>query len=325
MSDFSTLRATVKRGALLTVANWPVVLVQFAAESTFKLLVGVPVVGGALLVALALGRDITDLAGQDPRAVVASVGAALFEYPTAFASFVVALLIMLAGGSVLLFLAKGGTVTILAAGESGVGRAGAPVGFDTFRRAHAFSSDRFLDGARTMFRRYLRLGLTLFAVYLLTGVAYLAAVFGSYQVISGNGLLVGWTLVAVVSTSALIVWITLVNLMYLLFQMVMAVEACGLRAARRHVAGFLRAHLRDVGVVFVAVLGMVVLATAASLLATTSLGLISFVPLVGLAVLPLQAAAWLVRELVFQFLGLSALGAYLTLYRAPRPAMVPRA
>jgi hypothetical protein len=56
-------------------------------------------------------------------------------------------------------------------------------------------------------------------------------------------------------------------------------------------------------------------ATIVSLIATTSLGLIAFVPLAGLAVVPLQLLAWLFRGLVFQYLGLSALCAYVTLYR----------
>jgi hypothetical protein len=38
--------------------------------------------------------------------------------------------------------------------------------------------------------------------------------------------------------------------------------------------------------------------------------LIAFVPLVGLAVFPLQLAALLVRGLAFEYLGLTALGAY---------------
>jgi hypothetical protein len=38
------------------------------------------------------------------------------------------------------------------------------------------------------------------------------------------------------------------------------------------------------------------------------------VPLVGLAVFPLQIAALLLRGLVFEYLGITALGAYLTLY-----------
>ena len=48
-----------------------------------------------------------------------------------------------------------------------------------------------------------------------------------------------------------------------------------------------------------------------SLLATAALGLIAFVPFVGLAVLPLQLLAWMFRGVVFQFLGLTSIGAYL--------------
>jgi hypothetical protein len=40
------------------------------------------------------------------------------------------------------------------------------------------------------------------------------------------------------------------------------------------------------------------------------------VPFAGLAVIPLQIAAWLIRGLVFQYLSLTALGAYLSEYRA---------
>ncbi len=38
-------------------------------------------------------------------------------------------------------------------------------------------------------------------------------------------------------------------------------------------------------------------------------------PFVGLAVLPLQLLAWVFRGVVFQFLGLTSIGAYLRLYR----------
>jgi hypothetical protein len=56
----------------------------------------------------------------------------------------------------------------------------------------------------------------------------------------------------------------------------------------------------------------------ASILATTALGLIAFVPLVGLAALPLQLIAWLLRGLVFEFVGLTALAAYVHVYRSMR-------
>ena len=69
---------------------------------------------------------------------------------------------------------------------------------------------------------------------------------------------------------------------------------------------------------FVVVVALVVAATFASALAWSGVGLIAFVPLVGLAVFPLQLAALLVRGLVFEYLGLTALGAYVTLYLATR-------
>jgi hypothetical protein len=66
--------------------------------------------------------------------------------------------------------------------------------------------------------------------------------------------------------------------------------------------------------VFGVVRALVVAAMLASALAWSGVGLIAFVPLVGLAVFPLQIAALLVRGLVFEYLGLTALGAYVTLY-----------
>lgn len=316
MTHFASLRATLKRGAIVTAANWPVVVIQFIADSTFKLLIGVPVVGGALLVALALGRDLRELLAGDLRDIVAAVAGTLMAHPGAFAGFLCALGVMLAGGSVLMFLVKGGTVAVLSGGEAAAGPVERPpVRLAAMGRAAHYSIDRFLSGAARYFRRYLRLGLVLFAVYIVSGGVYLAVVFGGYAAIDDTAAVLGWTVVAAVSSSALLVWITVVNLVYLLLQMIIAVEDCGVRAAIGRLGRFLRARGRDVAAVFLVVLALVVVATVASLLATTGLGLISFVPLIGLAVFPLQAAAWLVRGLVFQYLGLTALGAYLALYR----------
>lgn len=316
MSDFATLKATLKRGALVTAANWPVILVQFVCESTVKLLLGVPVVGGVLLVALALGRDISDLVAGDVREVVTVVGATLFEQPMAFASFVLAIAIALAGGGVLGFLVKGGTVSVMAAGERGAGTIEQlPIRLPALARASGYSVEAFLGGCRRLFRRYLRLGLALFAVYVLSGGLYLAVVFGGYRAVADSGFAVGWTVVAAVCSVVLLLWITVVNLLYLLLQMTVAIADCSVRTAVRLVVAFLEQRGRDVGIVFLLLFGFVVLATAASLVATAGLSLVSFVPLVGFAAFPLQAVAWLVRGLVFQYLGLTALGAYLALYR----------
>jgi hypothetical protein len=97
--------------------------------------------------------------------------------------------------------------------------------------------------------------------------------------------------------------------------MVIAVEDVSVREGMRQVARFIQTSLREIAGIFGVVLVLVVLATAASILATAGLGLIAFVPLAGLAVIPLQVAAWLLRGFVFEYLALTALGAYLTQYR----------
>ena len=137
-------------------------------------------------------------------------------------------------------------------------------------------------------------------------------------------LIIGWTFIAALAAALLVVWITLVNLLYLLLQIAMAVEGVG---ARRRLRARWRAssapEFRELAGVFVVVLALVVAATLASALAWSGVGLIAFVPLVGLAVFPLQLAALLLRGLVFEYLGLTALGAYVTLYHrhaAQRPA-----
>ena len=55
------LKASLKRGAFIAAANWPLIAVQFIAEGTLKLLLAVPVVGGILLVVLLLGADVEDV------------------------------------------------------------------------------------------------------------------------------------------------------------------------------------------------------------------------------------------------------------------------
>src|SRR5206468_11616877 len=102
---------------------------------------------------------------------------------------------------------------------------------------------------------------------------------------------------------------------YLLLQVAMAIEGVGLAEACRAAARLIRAEFRELTGVFVIVFGLVVAATLASALAWSGVGLIAFVPLVGLAVFPLQIAALLLRGLVFEYIGLTSMGAYVMLYR----------
>jgi hypothetical protein len=316
MTHHLPLKAALKRGALISAANWPLVVVQFIAEATLKVLLAVPVIGGLFLVVLLLGAEVDELLAGDVRDIVAAVFAALRANPVAFAAYAAAFLLVLLGGSALTFIVKGGTMALLADAEATAGPLERPpVRLEAIRRASRVHIDPFLDGCTRLWRRYLRLGACLLVAYILTAAAYLGFIVGGYALAQNTPVLLGWTVVAAAASSGLVVWITLINLVYVLTQMIVAVEDVSVRTASGRVIQFLRASLREVAAIFGVVLLLVVLATIASILATAGLGLIAFVPLVGLAVVPLQVAAWLIRGFVFQYLALTALGGYLAQYR----------
>jgi hypothetical protein len=316
MSHAPALKTALKRGALIAAANWPLVVVQFVAESTLKVILGVPVVGGIFLVVLLLDANVEDLLRGDVREILAAVFSALRANPAALTSVALALLLVLIGGSLLTFVVKGGTVAVLVESDA---RAGPierpPLRLQMLRRANSTGIDAFLNGCRRLAGRYIKLGLGLLIVYAITAAAYFGLLFGVYALADNVGVLLWWTVIAAAASSAVIVWITLVNLLYLIIQIVMAVDDVGLRTALGRVVRFLRSSVREIAGIFGVVLLLVLLATAASILATAGLGLIGFVPIVAVAVMPLQIAAWLVRGAVFQYLALTALGAYLTQYR----------
>jgi hypothetical protein len=316
MTEPLPLRTALKRGALVAAANWQAVVVQFAAETLLKVSIAVPVLAGVFLVAVDLGADAVDLLQGDllnsARVVYASLGAS----PAALASFVVAVALVVAGASTLTFIAKGGTVRVLVQGESQAGPIEQPpLRWQGVRRASAWSIDGFLAGCAHMSRRYVRLGLSLLGVYAATAAAYLAFLYAGMRVMSEGGVIAGWPFIALAASSALIVWVTLINLVYLLVQMVMAADDVGARTAAGRLARFAYDDARQIIGIFGVVLVLILLAGAASLLATAGLGLIAFIPLAGFAVLPLQLAAWLLRGLMFQFLGLTAFTAYLAQYQ----------
>jgi hypothetical protein len=172
-----------------------------------------------------------------------------------------------------------------------------------------------MQGCRRLFRRFLALGVGLMLVYALSAAAYLTFIVLGYRTAGTDEGVLGWAFIAALSAVALVLWITVINLLYLLMQIAIAIENVGLPDAGRAVGRFVRAEYRELGGVFLVVFGMVVAATLASALAWSGVGLIAFVPLVGLAVFPLQIVALLLRGLVFEYIGLTALGAYVTLYR----------
>lgn len=308
------LKRALKRGALIAAANWQITLIQSVADSLFKLLLAVPLFGGVFLVALVLGAEPAGLIALEWRELVATIVGALLSQPVVLAAFLLSLGVIVVGGSVFVFLVKGGTVAILIEADAAAGPIEQPpLHLWMVARAGRFTAEGYIDGCRRLFPRFLRLGAGLMAVYLVSGAVYLS--------LAWTG---GWGLTALF-TALFVAWITLVNLVYLLLQIIVAADDCSLATCVRRASAFVRAETKSIAAVFGVVLAMVVCATGASILATAAFGLIAFVPFFGLAVLPLQILAWLLRGIVFQYLGLTAIGAYLQLYRgfASRPARQP--
>ena len=305
---FQTLKAAVKRGALIAAANWQVTLIQATADSLFKLLLASPIIGGVFLVALVLGSEPEALMSLGWREMAATIVSTLLSRPLVLTAFLLAVAVVAVGGSFFVFLIKAGTVATLVRSDRDAGPIEEPpLRVDMVARASRFSVDSYVDACRALFPRYARLGIILMAVYLASGIGYLALVANR---VGGEG----WA-ITTLFTAGFIAWITMINLLYLLVQIVIAADDCSVAVAARRVATFLRKQIRIVGAIFLLVLTLVVLATGASLLATAALGLVAFVPFVGLAALPLQLAAWLLRGIVFEYLALAAVGAYLSHYR----------
>jgi hypothetical protein len=306
VSVSQTLRAVLKRGALVAAANWPVALIQSVADGLFKMVMAAPLIGGVLLVTIVIGADTEALNTFDWRVLAAGLVSSLLAHRVILVAFLLSLAVVIVGGSLFVFLIKGGTVGVLVRGDRQTSE-NASLHPSVIDSAAAFSIELFIDSARALFPRYARLGFVLMAVYLGSGAAY-------FGVVASRTFGESWwatTLVIVV----FVIWTTMVNLWYLLVQIVIAAEDCGVAAAARRVLAFVRHERQLVVGVFGVVLGMVALATGASLLAFTALGLIFLVPLAWLAAVPLQLVALVLRAIVFQYIGLSSIGAYLTLYR----------
>ena len=311
-----SLKQAIKRGALIAAANWPVTLIQASADSLFKLLLAAPLIGGIFLVALSIGSEPSALISLDWRQMMATIIASLMARPVVLTAVFLAVAVVGVGGSLFVFLVKAGTVATLVRSDTEASPIEEPpLRISEVARASRFSVDGFIESARALFPRYARLGFLLMGVYIVSGLAFVVLVLRREP---GEG----WSLTALL-TMVFVLWITVVNLLYLLVQIVVAADDCSVATAGRRVASFVRRKRGDVGRVFLLVLALILAATGASVLATAALGLVAFVPFFGLAALPLQLLAWLLRGLVFQYLGLTSVGAYLRLYRssAARPVL----
>lgn len=316
MASALPLRAALKRGALVTLANWPIIAIDFAIESLYKMALAVPVVGGAFMVAVLVGADIRGLFADGLRAAAEQVMTSLVSAPIALAAFVVAVVIVLYGGAVVMLIVKMGTLTILVAGERAARDIESlPIRYASFHRAYAYDVPALLAAVRHFRPRAFTLVAWLGLGYVGVGGGYLIAMAWAIRLAEGSVWASAWALVVLIATSAAVVAFALVNLAYDLLRIIVVSDDCGVVAAARRLRSFLLQDARQVIGLFGVVGVLLTLATAASILATAGLALVAWVPVVGLIVVPLQAAAWLVRGLAFESMGLAALSAYQTQYR----------
>ena len=129
-------------------------LVQFVADTLFKTLVAVPVVGGLVLVALVVGGNPFDLLRLDDLTqTISTMVGVLLAQPVALAAFAVALGIIVAGGSIMMFAVKAGTRDGAARRRSRGGQRSRcrRFGMSALREANQTTLERFTTGVRVLF------------------------------------------------------------------------------------------------------------------------------------------------------------------------------
>jgi hypothetical protein len=316
MASTLPLRAALKHGALITAANWPVVLIEFAVESLYKFALAVPVIGGALMVAVLVGDDLGTIFGQGMRAAADLVIGSLGTAPEALTSFFAAVGLVAFGGGVVMFIVKGGTLGVIVASEQTAGDIHrGPIHVESLRRACTYDLATVLEAARRFGRRSALLTAVLSLTYVAIGWGYITALGLSFRLAAETTWAPAWPLLVLLATSTSVIAVTAVNLAFDLLRVIVITEDCRLRTAFSRLRAFLVADARQVLGIFGVVGLLVTAAMAVSIVTTAGLTFVSWVPFVSLIAVPLQIAAWLVRGIVFQYVGLTALAAYQTQYR----------
>jgi hypothetical protein len=329
--DVPRLRSLLLRGCLVAAANWPVVIAQGIAESVVKALAGIPLAGAAvLLILLAVPSAAPGPAIDGPGAALTAL-TALATVPAAFAGVALSAIVAALGAIVFGAVIKAGSVAVIAAGEARARAVPAgPLRVATLSAAHAWSRARFTHGCTRFGPRFVRLGLALALLEAGLALAYATAVVQAYRAFVSVAAS-WWIAPVVVGVSLIALVLSIVfELGYRLTQLVLVVDDCRIRDAVRRAGGFVRRDTLVVARLCVAALLLSTLAFAIALVAAAAFGLVSFVPVAGVAVLPLQAAVWVVRGLMLPFIDLAALAAYSSVYRRVEPAraswagLVPR-
>jgi hypothetical protein len=309
------LRAAIKRGGLLVTANWPVVLIDFAVESFCRFALALPVLGGALMVTTVVGVDLATVVADGLGATADLVLGSLSNTPAALAAFLVALALVAVGGEVVIFVVKAGTLAVLVEADATVGEVQRlPLGMGPLRRANVFRLDTLVRAGRHFASRAIVLSVWLGVAYAVVATLYLGLVtWGTFG--AESRWLPAWSLVVLVATSAAVVVVVAANLAYTLLRVVIVTDDCQIRVAVTRLLRFVIEDARQVIGIFSVIGGIEIIAAAASLLTAAGLAPIAYLPIVSVILLPLQAAIWILRGLVFEALSLASVAAYQTQYR----------
>jgi hypothetical protein len=309
------LRAALTRGAVITAANWPMVLVEFTLESIYRIALAVPVVGGAVMVAAFVGADVRVLFDEGLRSAAERVAASLDHAPVALGSFLAAEGLVALGGALVVFVIKAGTLSTLVAGDQVAGDVErGRMTMAAIRTAAAYDPGRVISAARTFARRVVVLTVGLTVAYALVGAAYLAALSGAHRLADSPWAPV-WPLAVLLATSAGMVAVAIVNLAFDLLRVIIVTDDCGVGEALARMRRFVVTDARQVLGIFGSVGVVQLLATAASVLTTAGLAFVAWVPLAGVVSVPLRGSAWLIQGLLLQYVALTAVSAYQTQYR----------
>src|SRR4029079_19582693 len=85
-----------------------------------KLALGVPIVGGAFMVAVLVGDDVRSLFADGVRAAAEQVVSSLTTAPVALVAFLLAVGLVAFGGGLAMFYVKAGTLAVLVHAEGSV-------------------------------------------------------------------------------------------------------------------------------------------------------------------------------------------------------------
>jgi hypothetical protein len=247
MSSVLPLRAAITRGALITLANWPTVLIDFIAESIYKLALTVPVIGGAFMLALLMGADIQTLLADGVMVAADRMLVPLGQAPIALLAFWGAFGVVAFAGSVVMFIVKSGTLAVLVQGERTAGEIQRPpIRLSALRTAAAYTLHAVLQGMQKFQRRSALLATWLGSVYVLVGSAWVMAVPYGFQWAAASRWAPVWPLLVVIATSVSVVVLTAANLIFDLMRVVIVTDDCRVSDAARRVRTFLLVDARQV-------------------------------------------------------------------------------